>query len=143
MRRKDRELPADEAWRILAAGRDCHLGVISNGHPYVVPLSHVVIDGKVYFHTAKEGEKLDAIAANPAVCVEVSTMDEKPGDCYTYRSAIAFGTAHLIDDREKKLAALAAIAAKYEPGYPRREGDDAKVAVIEVTVDRITGKFRN
>lgn len=143
MRRKDRELPADEAWRILSEARESHLGLISHGHPYVVPMSHVVIEGKVYFHSAKEGEKLDAIAANPDVCIEASTMGEKPGDCYTYRSAIAFGTARIADDRERKRAALSAIAAKYEPGYPRREGDDERVAVIEVTVDRITGKFRD
>jgi len=96
MRRKDRELPVDEAWRILAAGRVAHLGLISGGHPYVVPVSHVVLDGKIYFHSAREGEKVD----------------------------------------------LAAIAAKYEPGYPRRESDEDTVAVVEIAVDRITGKQR-
>ncbi|MGE5560473.1 MAG: pyridoxamine 5'-phosphate oxidase family protein [Chloroflexota bacterium] len=143
MRRKDRELPAAEAWRILDEARECRLGVISDGHPYVVPMSHAIIAGKIYFHSALEGEKLTAIAANPAVCVETSSIGEKPGDCFTYRSAIAFGRARLVDDRETKLAALAAIAAKYEPGYPRREGDENSVAIIEVSVDRITGKARN
>lgn len=142
MRRKDRELPADEAWRILEGARVAHLGLISGRHPYVVPVSHVVLDGKIYFHSAREGEKLDAIAANPAVCVETAELGEKPGDCFTYRSAVAFGTARVIADRTLKLRVLAAIAAKYEPGYPRREGDEDTVAVVEIAVDRITGKQR-
>lgn len=142
MRRKDRELPADEAWRILEGARVAHLGLISGGHPYVVPVSHVVLDRKIYFHSAKEGEKLDAIATNPAVCVEASEMGEKPGDCFTYRSAMAFGTARTVADRTLKLKVLAAIAAKYEPSYPRREGDEDGVAIVEIAVDRITGKQR-
>lgn len=142
MRRKDRELPVDEAWRILEAGRVAHLGLISAGHPYVVPVSHVVLDGRIYFHSASEGEKLAAIAANPEVCVETAELGEKPGDCFTYRSAIAFGTARVIADRALKRRVLSAIVAKYQPGYPQREGDEDRVAIVEIEVERVTGKHR-
>lgn len=143
MRRKDREVSADAAWQILTEAHTCHLGMISQGRPYVVPLSHAVIDQRVYFHWAKAGEKLDAIMADPRVCVEAAIVDEHvPDDCYTYRSAIGFGTAKVIDDRAAKLRALRAIAEKYEPGYKRTEGDEGTVVVVEVELNEITGKQR-
>lgn len=142
MRRSDREVPAEEAWQILTEAHTCHLGLISNGRPYVVPLSYAVIDGRIYIHSAREGEKLTAIAADPRVCVEVEIVTEKPGDCYRFRSAIGFGTARLVADREAKRRALAAIAAKYEPQYPRHDNDDERISVIEIELSEITGKHR-
>ena len=32
-----------------------------NDYPYAVPISYVYDDGKVYFHSAKNGHKIDAI----------------------------------------------------------------------------------
>ena len=42
-----------------------------DGRPYVVPLNYSYHDGKVLFHCAREGRKLDCIRANPNVCFTV------------------------------------------------------------------------
>jgi nitroimidazol reductase NimA-like FMN-containing flavoprotein (pyridoxamine 5'-phosphate oxidase superfamily) len=101
-----------------------------------------VIDRRIYIHSAREGEKMDAIAADPRVCVEVEIVTENPGDCYRFRSAIGFGNARVVTDRDAKRRALAAIAAKYEPNYPRHDDDDERISIIEIELSEISGKHR-
>ena len=68
-----------------------------NDYPYAVPISYVYDDGKVYFHSAKSGHKIDAIqrTAKASFCV----IDEDlvvPEEYTTYfRSVIAFGRIRL------------------------------------------------
>lgn len=62
----------------------------------------------MYFHCAQEGDKLDAIAANPKVCLSAvtkcqPTVGPKDGTfTLQYRSAIAFGTAEIVTDSNEK-----------------------------------------
>ena len=61
MRCEDRALGSGEAERMLD---HCEYGMLStsgkNGYPYDVPVSFVCIDGLVYFHSAKEGHKMES-----------------------------------------------------------------------------------
>jgi nitroimidazol reductase NimA-like FMN-containing flavoprotein (pyridoxamine 5'-phosphate oxidase superfamily) len=45
--------------------------VTQNGYPMVKPLNFVFHDEKIYFHTAKEGEKIEDIRRDSRVCFEV------------------------------------------------------------------------
>lgn len=82
MRREDRsvtELDGIEA--ILKECRTCHLAMVDEGKPYVVPLSYgyqLNEDGTLtlYFHSAKEGRKLDILRKNNLVCFEISREGE-------------------------------------------------------------------
>ena len=62
MRRKRQQLSREEAEAILERGTSGVLAVAGdNGYPYAVPLSYVYQDGKLWFHCAKSGHKLDAV----------------------------------------------------------------------------------
>lgn len=62
MRRFKQELRQREIERILLNDTSGVLAVIDeNGFPYAVPLSFAYKDGKIYFHSAKTGHKIDAI----------------------------------------------------------------------------------
>ena len=74
------------------------------GYPYSVPLSYVYHEGKIYYHSAKLGHKMDAIRANPKVSFSVIDEDTIVSAEYTtyFRSAIAFGRARILEDEEKR-----------------------------------------
>ena len=66
-----------------------------DGYPYAVPLNYIYLNNKIYFHSAKEGHKVDAIAINNKVsfCV-VAKDDVVPEELTTYfKSVIIFGKA--------------------------------------------------
>lgn len=66
MRRNRQELSRDESIRILKEGTSGVLALHGDdGYPYAVPISYVYDDGKLYFHGAKSGHKLDALRSYP------------------------------------------------------------------------------
>ena len=107
MRRKRQQFSEEESISILqnaTAGTLALLG--DDGYPYAVPISYVYADGRLYFHSALTGHKVDAIRRcdNASFCV--IEQDEVHPKQYTtyYRSVIAFGRIHIIEDEAEKLA---------------------------------------
>jgi uncharacterized protein len=148
LRRKKQLLPDAETIKIL---KTCTAGVLAvagdNGYPYAVPLSYVYQDGKLYFHFAQEGHKLDSIARNDKVSFCVIAKDEVIQLSLTthYRSVIVFGRARILEDEGEKKYALACLADKYSPDFPE-EAQKAiaqglkGVGIAEVTIEHMTGK---
>ena len=84
MRRKDREQSTEFA---LKTAQECEFAVISmidaSGLPYGVPVS-TVLDGKtLYFHTAKEGRKIDCLHHSPAVHIVCVGAVQRAADEFT------------------------------------------------------------
>lgn len=135
-------LTREEAFEVLASEHVAHLGVISNGAPYVTPMSFVVADDRVRFRTMA-GRKLDAIRTNPAVSIEVSRYDYETG---AWMSVIVEGQARLVDDDESRQETIALLFAKYEKviGSPLSGSGGLRPLgghpyVIEVPIERIAG----
>jgi nitroimidazol reductase NimA-like FMN-containing flavoprotein (pyridoxamine 5'-phosphate oxidase superfamily) len=64
MRRKRQQLSEDESISILKKATSGTLALIGDGgYPYAVPISYVYADGRLYFHSALTGHKVDAIRA--------------------------------------------------------------------------------
>ncbi len=72
MRRREREI-RDQAGiqEILEKGLVCRLGLYDGQYPYVVPMNFGYRDGRIYFHCAAEGRKIDILQKNDRVCIEV------------------------------------------------------------------------
>ena len=75
MRRKDREVTdINEITDILMRCKTIRIGIQGNEFPYVVPVSFgtTIHNGTVviYFHCAKQGEKVDLLLKNPNICIE-------------------------------------------------------------------------
>jgi nitroimidazol reductase NimA-like FMN-containing flavoprotein (pyridoxamine 5'-phosphate oxidase superfamily) len=115
MRRKDREITdRTEIDALLSRTRVCRVAFAVDSEPYIVPLSHGFdpAANALFFHTAKEGRKIDCIEANPRVCFEVEGLVEvKAGDergCswgLRYESAVGYGTiVELLSPEEKERA---------------------------------------
>ncbi len=143
-------LTQEETLDFLARETVGHLATFDpSGYPYIVPLNYVYYQGKIYFHCALEGRKLDNLAANNRVCFEVSRVDKKvfaplPCKCSTrYTSALVFGTAGIVTNLERKMEVLTALTATYAEGQPFPSIDaaaSARVNLVEITIDSIHGK---
>ena len=148
MRRSRQELTSKECDQVLERQTSGVLAVLGDeGYPYAVPLSYVYQGGKIYFHCAKEGHKLDAIRKDNKVSFCVVDQDQVVPEEYTtyFRSVIVFGTARQLEDEKEKRQALAALAAKYSPheveGREKEiQSQFSRVALVEITPNCITGK---
>jgi len=148
MRRKNQNLSSDECVAILKKATSGVLAVSGdNQYPYAVPLSYVYSKGKLYFHCAKKGHKLDALAGNDKVSFCVIDQDNVIPNEYTtyFRSVILFGRARILAGETEKRQALELLAAKYSPDHKQgrlKEIDEQlrNVSMVEITVEHLSGK---
>lgn len=149
MRRKKQALTLEENIQILNRGTSGVLAVSGDDdYPYAVPLSYVYHDNKIYFHCAKAGHKMDAIARNEKVSFCVIDKDQIVQEEYTsyFRSVIVFGKARVLDNEEEKRKAIEILTARYSPDQEevhRMQAIDNEfniVRMIELTIDHISGK---
>ena len=149
MRRKNQALSREETEAVLRRGTSGVLAVAGdNGYPYAVPLSYVYEEGKLYFHCARAGHKLDAVRREPKASFCVIDQDQVVPEEYTtyFRSAIAFGTVRELTDEEEKRRAIELLALKYAP----EDGPEAwqqaidrewkPLCMLEMALDHVTGK---
>ena len=153
MRRSDREIsdrPGLE--EILCRTKTCHIAMIDGDWPYIVPLNYGYrfLDEntlELYFHSAKEGKKLDVIKANSKVGFAISNEGE-PVEAelpcnlgYYYFSIIGFGEAIIIEDPEEKCEILSVIV-KHQRGmdvvFTPQQAET--VCVFKIVSDNFTGK---
>ncbi|NQV06736.1 pyridoxamine 5'-phosphate oxidase family protein, partial [bacterium] len=93
---------------VLERGQVAYIGVISNGEPYVTPMSYVVHNGDVVFRTAA-GRRVDAMQENPRVCVTISGDRDGHG----WESIVFWGDARFIDEPAERSEIVAGLLAKY------------------------------
>lgn len=147
MRRIKQLLSMEETEAVM---NRCTNGVMAcigdEGYPYAVPLSYVYYNGKIYFHSAKAGHKVDAILKNPKVSFTVIDEDTIVSKEYTsyFRSAIAFGKARITEGTEYQ-EAFRALVEKYSGDQPEEEKQNKiskcdQAYIIAIDIEHITGK---
>lgn len=150
MRRFKQQISREECMRLLKEQPRGVLSVIGDdGYPYGIPLDHWYSDNKLYFHCAKVGHKLDAIAA----CDKVSycVMDEgyrRDGEwSLNINSVVVFGRMRIVENEEKKLEICTNLVRKFtdDEEYLRKELSNAfsRVNCLELTIEHMTGKLVN
>ena len=106
---------------ILAAGVICHLGVVVDGCPMVVPTVYGLDGDTLYLHGSVASRSLVS-APEAAVCVTVTHVDGLVlarsvfEHAVNYRSAMIYGTPRLVTGREEKLAGLRCLSEHIVPG---------------------------
>ena len=149
LRRKRQALSETDCSDILKRGTSGVLALMGDGgYPYAVPMSYVYDGEKLYFHCAKSGYKLDAIAGNPKASFCVVDRDQVVPEEYTtyFRSVIVFGTMRIIEEEQEKRTAVEKLALKYAPEDSAQnraaaiEKDWKPLCMLELTPEHITGK---
>jgi nitroimidazol reductase NimA-like FMN-containing flavoprotein (pyridoxamine 5'-phosphate oxidase superfamily) len=141
-----------DLYAILDAGLICHLGVVVDGYPVVLPTGYGRVGHTLYLHGSSANRTLRA-AAGHQVCVTVTHLDGLVcarsvfNHSMNYRSAMIFGTARLVTGDPQRLAALRAITEQLVPGQwdharrPTRK-ELAATYVLELPLDEASVKVR-
>ena len=117
----------------------------------VKPLNFVYYEGTIYFHSAREGEKIDDIGRNNRVCFEVDlpvsyvkgTMETRARRTISIRASFCSGKAFIVEEPDEKRKALGALMEKYQPGGGYGQFLEAKLAVtavVRIDIETVTGK---
>ena len=155
MRRKDREITdMRQILSIISKAKVLRLGLFDEEYPYIVPLhyGYEYAESRLFFymHSAKEGHKLELIADNPRVCVELDCDAEliSGGEvpCMygsTFASVIGRGIAEIVTDEKEKTKGLSLLMKHQTDRDFAFTGEmAATVAVIRVTIIEFTAKAR-
>ncbi len=148
MRRKDRAIDQKAAMAIL---HKCEYGILSmldSEGPYGLPLNFAVENDAIFFHSAPEGRKIDALKDDPRVsfCVVGNTEVMAEKFSTRYESVIVSGNAYLCEEVEKRHG-LRLLLEKYSPdhieaGMKYIDGSHRETAVYRIRIKSITGKAR-
>ena len=154
MRRKDKEIiDINEILDIIGKCKYCRLGLSENNTPYIIPLNYGFSydNNKLifYFHSAKEGKKLDIIQKNNNACFEIDCdtrliEGEKPCDYgYEFKSIIGFGKIIIIETIEGKTKGLNYLM-KHQTGkeinYNYKNNELNNVIIFKMEIEELTGK---
>lgn len=110
-----------DLYAVLDAGLVCHLGLVRDGAPVVLPTGYGRLDDVLYLHGSTGAGWLRGLDGEP-VCVTVTHLD---GIVYArsvfhhsmnYRSAVVHAPARLVTDPDERWAALRAIVEQLSPG---------------------------
>jgi uncharacterized protein len=158
MRRKFNEISdINEIQGILARARIGRLATHGrDGFPYITPVNYVYLHGAIYFHCARQGEKLDNLQHDPKVCFEVdhplayldTGYDKNLPVCDVgqyYQSVVIRGRAEIIEETVEKVQALNALMAVHEndPDFATITAATPAVAlctVVAVRIQSVTAK---
>lgn len=153
MRRKDREVTDPEKIReIISSCNCCRLGIPCQTGVYVVPMSfgYQELQGTYvfYFHSAKEGRKIELLHQNPLVGFEMDTnyqlkKSESPcGYSARFQSIIGTGTVSFLEDLQQKSEALSILMHHYtkQSNWEFPETMLQAVCVFCLTVDTLSCK---
>ena len=148
MRRKRQQLSESESIGILQKATSGTLALLGdNGYPYAVPISYVYHEGKIYFHSALSGHKVDAIRQCDKASFCVIEQDDVQPKKYTtfFRSVIAFGRIHVIEDEAEKLSTARMLGNRYNPNDDESlqkeiESGFSRMLMIRFDIEHLTGK---
>ena len=148
MRRKRQQLSEEESVAILKKATAGTLALLGdNDYPYAVPLSYVYQEGRIYFHSALAGHKVDAIRKCDKASFCVIEKDDVQPEKYTtfFRSVIAFGRIHIIEDEHEKLETARMLGNRYNPNHDEAlqkeiEGGLSRMLMIRFDIEYLTGK---
>jgi len=106
---------------VLDAGMICHLGVVVDGSPLVLPTAYGRVGDTLYLHGSSANRSLHA-ADGHEVCITVTHLDGLVcaraafAHSVNYRSAVVFGTARIVTDEAERLTGLRAVTEQLIPG---------------------------
>ena len=152
MRRFNQQITDAECIEIL---KNTKRGVLSllgeDGYPYGIPIDHwyCVEDGRIYFHGAKEGHKIDAIKAcdKASYCVYDEGFRKEGEWALNITSVITFGRIRLVEDEDTARKICTELVRKFtdDQDYLEKELQNAfpRVQCLELIPEHMTGKLVN
>ena len=150
MRRKDKLQGEEAALRLLERCEYAVLATVNeDGTPYCIPINPVLIEGNVYFHCARQGQKNDNLQRQNVVCLTCVGETRRVPLEFTmeYQSAVAFGKACMVEDTQEKVKALRLLCEKYAASNLSHFEEELNrslkhTGVYKIALTKVTGKGR-
>ncbi len=138
---------------ILDRALVCHVGFVAGGAPSVLPTLHARIEDRLFLHGSAASHMLRTAAEGAEICVTVTMIDglvlarSAFHHSVNYRSAVIFGRAQRVDDRERKLAAMRALVEHVAPGRwagtrAPNEKEISGTLILELPIEETSAKIR-
>ncbi len=152
MRRFKQQISDAECIEVLKNTKRGVLSLIGDdGYPYGIPIDHWYCeeDGKIYFHGAKEGHKIDSIKASDkaSYCVYDEGYRNEGDWALNIKSVILFGRISLVENEDKARDICTALTRKFtdDAEYLEKELNNAfsRVQCLEFSPEHMTGKLVN
>lgn len=169
MRRKDREMSTEFGVEIIDKAEYAVVSMIDGEQAYGLPLSVVRNGEHLYFHSAKEGRKVEVLTKNPNISIvfvgdkkipenysyeELEEMDKDPAKAIQFissvfttefESTIVTGEVEIVEDEDEKVLAMRTICEKYTPDKMKYfdgaiNAGLSRTYVYRVNIDNITSK---
>jgi nitroimidazol reductase NimA-like FMN-containing flavoprotein (pyridoxamine 5'-phosphate oxidase superfamily) len=137
---------------VLRAGIVCHLGMVVDGAPMVVPTGYGFTPSTLYLHGSVASRSLVG-APGQTVCVTVTHLDGLVlarsvfEHAVNYRSAMIYGIPRILSDPDEKLDGLRCLTEHMAPGqwdYARRPSrkELAATSLLALSLDEASVKVR-
>ncbi len=131
----------------------CHVGVVHDGSPAVIPTIHARVGDTLYFHGSPGSRVLREMKTGAEVCVAVTLLDglvvarASFHNSMNYRSVVLYGAARVVEAHVEKLMALDAVTNHVLPGRtadarPMSEAEVRATLVMAVPLDEASAKVR-
>ncbi|MBR4241688.1 MAG: pyridoxamine 5'-phosphate oxidase family protein [Eubacterium sp.] len=152
MRRFKQQISEEECFSLLKNEKRGVLSIIGDeGYPYGIPMNHYYSekDGKIYFHGAKQGHKIDSIRKNNKVCYTVFDKGYRKENEWSLnvKSVVVFGRISLVENAEKAKKICSDLCRKFtdDEEYLKYEIENSlkNVQCLEIEIEHITGKLVN
>jgi len=142
-----------EVYAILDEGFVCHVGLVVEGRPLVIPMLYGRDGDRLLLHGAVKGRLLNALAGGAEACITVTLVDglvvarSTFHSSLNYRSVVAFGRARRVEGGTQRRQALERLVEHLIPGRtpearPSTDGELAATEIVEFTIDEATSKVR-
>jgi hypothetical protein len=130
----------------------CHVGIVQDGQPVVIPTLHARDGDRLLLHGATTSRLLKVAQSGAPLCVSITLMDGLVlarsvfHHSINYRSVVLFGSGSLVDESEKE-AVLERFTEKLLPGrwYDARRPSKKELkatAAVAIPIDLISAKIR-
>ena len=138
--------------KILDATFLCHIGFVVDGQPYVIPTSYGRKGDTIYLHGASTSRMMVNLAEGIPVCITVTHFDglvlarSAFHHSMNYRSAVVFGTAHLVEGEEKeeglRIVSEQILEGRWKESRGPKANELKATTVLRVDIDTASAKIR-
>ncbi len=144
----------ETAYGILDAAWLAHVGFNTGGQPFVIPMLYVRRGDSIILHGSIASRLQKDVGGGIEACVTVTIVDALVlarshfHHSVNYRSVVAFGKAHVIEDAAAKISALAHFVEAMLPGRAAESrapdrNELAATSVLQFEIEDITAKVRD
>jgi nitroimidazol reductase NimA-like FMN-containing flavoprotein (pyridoxamine 5'-phosphate oxidase superfamily) len=116
------------------------LSITCEEFPYCVGINHILLDGRIFFHCAKNGFKLNGVDKRASFLITEDLGINLNVGTHNHRSVAVFGTLRKVEDVETKKAALLTLIHDLAPKHPYHDNMVTTTNILEIEVDYMIGK---